>query len=521
MSVIGRHICPRPLDLQDCLFTKRDRPTFLTALYEQWIEEIFDNSKPDYVGFSVAFGEQLSETIYLARLVRRCHPETKLILGGSQINLLSDYQIRTLIESKLFECISIGHGELVLSDIIETATHGQSGSSVIKSRAIKNTDLRNMPSASFEKLTDYWEPLMLPVLVTKGCYWGQCEFCDYVRLGEIDGGRFAARPSKEVFDEIQAMKQKHKPRQILLISDAVPVSWYKKLAQQAVENGVLLNTWSYMMHSANFSVEFAQLLENAGVRSITFGTESTNDRILKRMRKQATGEIIKNNLELLKKHTSIRVSCNFIVDYPTASFVEMLKVSNDVYDMMPLIDSINPQMFDFTDGTEVVRQSEKDGIQLNKTAYTKSSHGFHSFEVMKRTDMRRHERVIIQGIFARMAGERRIKGRAQAFKPPFWEGLDEEGHVIFDKEVVGLNEEWTKIRILALGIETALAPWEGKVVRDVIREGGVLRTQEAAEIIENQKDVCKYKGYEDWLASLAHRGLLLGGESLDMGIPAN
>ena len=150
-----------------------------------WLVDEITEDRPDVVGFSVAFGDQLPQAIELARWVKELLPGSRILLGGSQVNLLQEVQQRALADSRIFDSVMLGNGETaILYAVNMDRTHGVK-SGLLRSPQLKEAHLADLPMPRFLDVDLYFPPLTIPVPATKGCFWGKCAFCDYVRLSVL------------------------------------------------------------------------------------------------------------------------------------------------------------------------------------------------------------------------------------------------------------------------------------------------------------------------------------------------
>lgn len=490
---------PCPPSLAECLQGFTRRPSVSESLYQTALEDIA-SLEFETIGITVAFSEQLPEAIYLARLVRRMKPNVRIILGGSQINLLESFQISMIANVGLFDAISVGNGE----QIIVEAVQGSRGKEtrIIRSGPMGAEALNAIPTPDFTFLDQYFLPHNLPVLVTKGCYWGKCTFCDYPRLSDIGGKSYIARTPKIVFDEMRQQQMRYSPDQFVLISDAVPPSWYKELAQLAVAKDFRLRTWSYMMHSKSIDREFLCLLSKAGVSCINFGTESTNDRILLVMRKQCTRDVIFENLKLAHEF-GLKTVVNIIPDYPTICFEEALSVADDIRSLLPIVTSFNPQMFDLTAGTPAAEDPEAFSLDVPSNAYQKSSHGYHSL-IFKSRDLSPTHRKIINRIFLDIKREKiiqRTKDNFSGSMPP-----SDLSEIRFDRTSVLVEGDENRLWLIQHDITWPISTDEASVFKVIFETHHYSITFEELRTIYTDKIKCGE--FITWFQSLADSGII-------------
>lgn len=463
LRVIRRVLFPVPSCLEACMESSI-ASNFAAAVYGDILDEAL-RVAPHVVGFSVAFSEQLNEAIQFARMIRLRMPEMPILLGGSQINLLESAHIEILAQSGLFDSILTPNGEPAILDLVKTAARRPTAA-VVSARALTHDDLIGLPHPTFDSVDLYFRPLTIPVLATKGCYWGKCTFCDYVRLSDIGTKRYLARSVEETLAGIAHSHLTWHPDRIMLISDAVPPGWYQRLAKAAIASEIDLRTWSYMMHHDHLDRPFFDILKRAGVQGINFGTENTNPRILRLMRKEAGPNAIRRNLR--DAHDSgLTVVSNVIPDYPTLTFAEALRVANDFHAMAPTIDVLNPSMFDLTSGTVAADRPAEHGLVVSKDAYCRSSHGFHSLPFTEGGGLDDRQRMVLRLIYSRLAAAVKLRRRIAKFG--FIE-LDEEDCLIFDRGVMRVSSDPPSYKIPALGLSVILEDWQDIFVREIVEK---------------------------------------------------
>lgn len=492
---------PHPTDLDECLTRWFDRPTICEDIYQEYIEDILLDT-PNIVGLTVAFSDQLSEAIELARRLRLLSSDVEVWLGGSQINLLSDSQIAACEASQHFDRISTGNGEQTILQMIDDFCQSQRRPTVYRSQPMDVLLINRIPPPVFDDIDEFFEPVSLPVLATKGCYWGKCTFCDYPKLSNLGGKPYIARDPALALSDIRRIQDRFGELPINLISDAVPPSWYRKLCELAVTAGIRINTWSYMMHSKALTADLLGLMANAGVLTINFGTESTIDRVLGVMKKQAGYSIIKQNL-VHAQAAGIRTVTNVIPDYPTITITEAHLNARRFEQLLPFISSINPQMFDLTAGTPIEDNPRAFDLDVPSTAYIKTSHGFHSRPFKRKDSLSASDRKIVEQTFARLKWRKKIARRKEALPDP--QHLDNV--VAIDGSAILLNGDEPQLWIMSLGTSWNVSVGEARALGWAMLRPRRMVTYR--ELLEVARAEIGSQQAESWVLSLADTGLLL------------
>lgn len=434
------------------------------AGFEQDFLAHLDVVAPNVLGISVAFSEQLPEALRLARVLRRQRPQISILVGGSQINLLADDQVRALNETGLFDGIVVGNGEMVIVDAVRSLRTLGAQAGVIRSGPITSDDLGALPPPAFANTDAYFRPLRIPVLAQKGCYWGRCTFCDYVRLADLGGRRYVSRSHMSVLAEILELDEACAPDSFLLVSDAVPPAWYRKLANAAIERRAKLKTSSYMMHGRALSRPDFDLFAEAGVETIVFGSESTDNRLLTLMKKPAPRDVLIRNI-CDARRAGIFTVVNAIIDFPTTTYEEASAVLSDFRRLMPFIDVFNPSLFDLTAGTEIASNAAHYGVRINESTYVRSNHGFHSLAASSDQGMTDEERDTILAGYQHLAVACSVRLRMRSVGRPQPTDL-----LRFDHTAVLDSSPPHRLTLLSLGAVRTLPPWEHDLLKGILRE---------------------------------------------------
>jgi biotin synthase-like enzyme len=503
LQIIRKVLFPVPTSFAKCLKGRADRrPDVVYRLYSALIEDI---EKYDVIGFSVAFSEQLDETLLLARIARKLFPRCRIILGGSQINLLEESQLDALEQTNIFDAIAAGDGETIIKSIVEESSVNHTTTRLVRSGIIDESGISNLPTPRFADTSAYFPPLSLPILATKGCFWGKCAFCDYVRLSNLGKKRCICRPVDEALREIEFLHKKYSPEEIMLISNAVPPSWYKRLAGEAISRGIELKTWSYMLHSKGLDRSFFKLLSDAGARTINFGTESTDNRILRLMGKNATRDIIFQNI-LNAKDFHIQIAVNCIIDFPTTGSEEAFAVAHDFRELSPYIDELNPQTFDLTAGAPITYRPEQYNIDFDKNTRIRSSHGYHSIS-FKHTKTVSTDKNLLKDIYRNLISNERKRKRVESLDH---EELREKDILIFDTAIILKGGKYPGLWIITLQLEWLLDDWEYILLKTVLDAyKGNIEVGRLKALFNKTKPDCVEGDFEKYLGYILNSGLIM------------
>lgn len=366
---------------------------------------------------SVAFAEQLEAALVFARTLKQ-QGAGAVFLGGSQITLLEPEQLEQLNALGLFDKVCVGYYEADIVALIKQQA-SDATSEVYRAKAITRDSLHRLPRVAFnrDEIRMYFKPLELPVLATKGCYWGKCTFCDYAKMASYCQPAYLVRDAKHIFREIVALRIRYPKANIVLISDGISPALYLQLCRLAIKNRIKINTWSYMLHSDQLTDSFFETLGRAGVGFIDFGSESTCNRILALMRKPAQRDTIIDNFILAKKH-GVASTMNVIIDFPSITYAECQQVINDMRFLMPYVSSFNPQLFHLSSNTPICDLSES--LQITpESGYCDTGHGLQCREFTTASGMSAQEREDVVNTVGSLCLEQRLTHRISNVRTSF------------------------------------------------------------------------------------------------------
>src|SRR5262245_2672813 len=371
------------------------------------------------VGVNVSFSMQMAAAIALARRIKYIAPGALLVLGGSQISLLHERDLERLAdlpfvdavcryegEIALHELHRAAQGEIALEDVPNIVFKNRKGELQTNSH-VHSVPLDDLPLPAFnEEELPLYETQSLPIVVTRGCYWGKCTFCDYVKLMAPGQSRYIGRNVKLVVDDIMALKSRFGTTNFMLITEALPPAWAARFSKEIRERGVRAKFWSYLKNESKFiwTQDLLNLMSAAGITRVTCGVESTSDRVLNVIDKGTTQEMIRDNFEAFAK-AGIRADFNLIPDYPTTTLAEAADGVRFVLENRDIIRNINPQMFDLSVQSAVAGSPEQFGIEVTSDLPEKTTHGLHSLGYRRTRGLSDDERALVSRAYRELTLE--------------------------------------------------------------------------------------------------------------------
>lgn len=266
---------------------------FNEELFLPWLRR----TKPDLVGFTVPFRQQLFPALAMADAVRREAPGAEIVLGGHVLTQqLSDPQrIAGLFD--LVDHVVVHDGEEALAGLCRLLEQGsdpaaaanllwRDGQGMVRqSPNLPVLSPADLPLPDFDglELDGYLSgEVIFPLETSRGCYWNRCTYCSYRR-----GEDFAWRPFPldRVAENLAGLKQRNGAAAAMVVDEAVPPPRARRLAAMIHDQGLDL-AWYFMGRlEAGFTADLCRQLADSGLYGIFFGLESGCEDVLERMGK--------------------------------------------------------------------------------------------------------------------------------------------------------------------------------------------------------------------------------------------
>lgn len=304
------------------IFLGLPTPPLANRFFEELIAPL-KAFKPDLVGFSILFSQQLFFALALAKLCRAgTEPPrsigAKIVFGGATFSVMPDPgrllagpvpvqlggERREGDVASIIDYLIAGEGEKGLEALASfLSTNGGRGTSraispapgsipgLLHMRGEKPrrdpaegvSDLNALPLPDFSDfpLGKYHSPMpVLPYLASRGCPWRRCAFCThqktYLNYREEKPAATSAR--------LSSLREKYGVSHFCLVDEMVNPRRMERIASSIVENGAELYFSAYARPSG-FSRKILEKAHGAGLRLLMWGLESASQRVLDLMKK--------------------------------------------------------------------------------------------------------------------------------------------------------------------------------------------------------------------------------------------
>ncbi len=324
--------------------------------YNFYVETIdtFINEKYDFISITVPFAETIIPAFTLTKLLKKKY-EIPIVIGGGSITRCAEEYKKNIDFFKTYcDYIIIGDGDKSIIDfakyIKKEITPDKVSGLIYKEcdKIISNEpqiieDFKDFSPPSFNGIdfNKYLVPEpVIPIMASKGCYWGKCTFCDFSYKRKF----FNERPVEELVSEIKLLQRKYNISKFEFIDDAVSPEYLGKFAEEIIKQNVKIKYSALVRTEKEFTKTLLKKIVDSGCTILNWGYETHCERILKLMNKGTLGV---NREKILKDSAEVGIWNHvfFIFDFPTETDGEWKITKKFIFDNEDIIDSFSTNTF--------------------------------------------------------------------------------------------------------------------------------------------------------------------------------
>ncbi len=316
--------------------------------------EKINQGDADLICLSVPDLSQLIPALTLSRIIKQ-KTQIPVAIGGNYITQnKGDFANHPEIFGEYCDYLTVGDGEKSIVDLAEFIEKKRSINEVanlmFKSEnkvtcnpPAEELDFTQVAYADFDGLdfSLYFSPeTVIPMQLSKGCYWGKCTFCDYYYGQQC----YDTKKIPDVINEIRHFMNKYGVKHFLFIDEAIPPKYYNQLANAIIENNLEVYFYSFVRLEKGFTREVLDNLYKAGFRIGLWGYEAWSERVMQMMNK---GIDLSERIRILRdaREAGIWNNALFIMGYPTETREEIEKTISVMYEHRDIISSCTPSNF--------------------------------------------------------------------------------------------------------------------------------------------------------------------------------
>ena len=343
-------------------------------LYEHHLLPFIHEQDPDIIGISVAGDSQLVPALTLSRLIKSRQKKAHVVVGGYVITLLSDILLKyEELFNLYFDSAVLYEGERPLLKLVENISDGQTLEDVPnliyldhgKIRAnevLPSEKLNSLPTPCFDglPLDSYLSPEpVLPILSSRGCYWGKCAFCSHC---ESYGWQYQNRDASKVVDDMQKLSQEHGVTHFAFSDEGISPSSMHKISDELIKRRMEVRCSTNARFERQFTPELCEKMFKAGFRIFYWGLESGCNRVLNHMEKGITKETA---VEVCQNTYDAGIWNHVYVffGFPTETREEAQETIDFLLSNKKIIHSFNIGNFTLSKGSATMKYPERYGIR--------------------------------------------------------------------------------------------------------------------------------------------------------------
>ncbi|MCI8889126.1 MAG: B12-binding domain-containing radical SAM protein [Hungatella sp.] len=349
---------------------------FLETLCSDYIGNILCNL-PDVVGISITSTGQFLPGCLLAKIIKENCPETKIIFGGSCVDLFinSNYRNKQDI-NKYFDFLCMGEGETCLLQLLHYLKGDKNvelekipnlvfvskeGNIKFNKQIIEDVDMLPVPDFEGLDLELYLAPrLILPYQTSRGCHYGFCAFCNH---DEKYRHNYRTKKMETVVRELIYLSEKYHTDYFQFVDEAIRPDCFKKMVERMDEYPAFKKMkWFYYSRVSRLYDD--KLLEKArenGCEMVMFGVETLNQRLLRFIKKGINADASRYCLKLFHE-CGIKTYAWLMCNLPSETLEEVQNDYNEIIKFRDKIDAICITPFMLVKNTDMSKEPEKYNI---------------------------------------------------------------------------------------------------------------------------------------------------------------
>ena len=244
----------------------------------EYFEQIADNiidEDTEFIGISASFDRQIMPALTLAKILKK-KTKAHISLGGNVFCRIEETLKQNPEILDIFaDSIMVGDGEKNIIKLVNAVNNKKpldeiSGIIYKKDNILKYNPfdyIKNMQdikpiSLNGYNLKDYFIPeVVLPIQISKGCYWGKCTFCDYFH----GKPKFYTKTVSQTVKEMSEYKAKYGISNFEFVDEAISPHFYDKFADKLLEEKLDIHFHSMARLEKEFTLELLQKIHKAGL----------------------------------------------------------------------------------------------------------------------------------------------------------------------------------------------------------------------------------------------------------------
>lgn len=349
-------------------------PTLFHAYVSKVVDDILAQN-PRCIGISCIGQEQLFFSLLFGYYFK-LRANIPIILGGTVFaRILEKSILPSHWFGTYFDGIVRNEGEKPLATILHNVVNGLPfhtnvlGIAYCEDHNLRFTrperalSPREVPVPDFSDLPlDRYLSLhvTLPILSSRGCYWGKCEFCHH---GMVYGDSYSAYSVQSTIDTIEQLHRRYGVRHFAFNDEAIPPTVLRKLGKTLPSTRESGFTFTGLIKFERYytAQDFVEAYR-IGFRSLYVGLESASERVLNLMKKPNSIDTIRSNLSDATA-AGIWMHCFVFFGFPLETKEDATETLDFVLENSGKIASFGGGAFDLKHNAPIMNSLKKFGVE--------------------------------------------------------------------------------------------------------------------------------------------------------------
>lgn len=330
-----------------------DKTSIFDLFFQDKKQKILGDKEYNYYFFSIVVIDQLGPSLSIAKNIKHCRPNSKIVFGGAFIARINEKLKKIGWINDIVDEIRPEEGNIAVSKILglESLYNGH------VSPIYDELESEKYLSSEF----------VVPYLIAHGCKWGKCIFCSH----HISYNSYRTSSFSDVIIDIEKIKDKFGTRFISFCDEYIPIPVIKDLSNGLKEKNLQIY-WSSFSRAEKEYTEISTTndIYAAGGRVLFYGFETVSQRLLNLMKKGNNSLFYEDILKNCKS-SNIAVRIDLMVDFPTETNEEFGKLIKFLSDNIETLDtpfsSYSAAVFELKEDTPIIKQTKKLKLNVKST----------------------------------------------------------------------------------------------------------------------------------------------------------
>lgn len=353
-------------------------PLIISSFVDTEVTRILSENPARSIGLSCIGQEQLAFTMLLGKRFKELG-NLPVVVGGTILPRIHNKgTLPSAWLGKYFDIVVVNEGEKPLEQLMRYFIYKDRNLNDIEGIIFLDHDSKKIistnpatpltptetPIPDFDDmpLTRYFSSeVTLPLLSSRGCYWGKCAFCHH---GMIYGEKHSSYEVDSILQTLNFYAERYGVNCFAFNDEAIPPKILKKMGALFPSNSS--SGWSFtglIKFEKNFKKSDFANASRIGFKSLYVGLESASEKVLQLMKKRSSKEIMISNLSDATE-AGILMHCFVFFGFPGEDEADAQQTYDFLLANRDIIGSIGCGVFTLEHDAPIFHDLEAFGVSL-------------------------------------------------------------------------------------------------------------------------------------------------------------